>query len=185
MCLIPRTSSKFISYLPISLFNQRGLGEIGVRKTRINQEEICLKLKNLKEKREPECSQGRRGLQHRASAPTHTPWLSGRQPTPFSSEILLYQQFAFLTVCYSHPVLGKMVKRLLTQRKCFTGIYIRTSVPANYWPQNIGYLTLSILISNFRKQIYIFVSCHVKNELLAQKATQTATKWNIAAVLHG
>lgn len=78
-----------------------------------------------------------------------------------------------------------MVKRLLIQKRCFAGIYIGKNVPANYWPQNIGYLTLSILISNFRKQIYIFVSCHVKNELLAQKATQTATKWNIVAFLHG
>lgn len=65
-----------------------------------------------------------------------------------------------------------MVKSLLVKKRCFTGIYISKNVLANYWPQNIGYLTHSILISNFRKKkIYIVVNCHVKHELLAQKAT--------------
>lgn len=93
----------------------------------------------------------------------------------FSTNGLLFLQCATVTQHWK-----KMVKRLLIQKRCFIGIYIGKNAPANYWPQNIGYLTLSILISNFRKQIYIFVSCHVKNELLAQKATQ-----NIVAFLHG
>lgn len=71
---------------------------------------------------------------------------------------------------------GKNGQKSVSTVNLFTGIYINKNVPANYWPQNIRYKTLSNLTSNIRKQTHIFVSCHVKNELPPQKATANRHK---------
>lgn len=68
-----------------------------------------------------------------------------------------------------------MTKTVLL-KNMFTSFYVSTNVLVNYWPQNIGYLTLSILTNNVRKKIEIIVNCHVKNELLAPRAEANSHK---------
>lgn len=72
---------------------------------------------------------------------------------------------------------GKNGQKSVSTVNLFTGICINKNVPANYWSQNIRYLTLSNLTSSIRKQTHIFVSSHHR------KPQQTSIKCNWAAFL--
>lgn len=97
-----------------------------------------------------------------------------KQPGPCSPDPRGWNtssQTLFLRFVLYSPIHEKRSRSLL--KNMFTTICISTNVLVNYWPANIGYLTLSILINNVRKK---------KNreccELSCQKWVTSTESWS-------